>query len=157
MYKIRKIRKEETSEALSLATEVFMEYEAPDYGEKGTEAFLQSMVNNPEFIKSCEEGRSPVYAAFDDGKIIGIMGMRENSNHINMAYIKKEYHRRGVGTSLFNYLLNDITKADPTITKLTLNSSPYGLPFYYHLGFTATMPEQEIDGIRFTPMEYIIK
>ena len=37
---------------------------------------------------------------------------------------------------------------------ITLNSSPYGLPFYQALGFLPTDQEQIVNGIRFTPMEY---
>lgn len=39
---------------------------------------------------------------------------------------------------------------------LTLNSSPYGLPFYLAIGFVPTGDEQEINGIRSTPMKYVI-
>ena len=40
---------------------------------------------------------------------------------------------------------------------LTLNSSPYGSLFYLAIGFIPLSEEQEINGIRFTPMKYIIK
>ena len=46
---------------------------------------------------------------------------------------------------------------NPALDALTLNSSPYGLPFYLALGFIPQSEEQEINGIRFTPMKYIIK
>lgn len=39
---------------------------------------------------------------------------------------------------------------------LTLNASPYGLPFYLALGFIPLSEEQQINGIRFTPMKYTI-
>ncbi|MBQ2785198.1 MAG: GNAT family N-acetyltransferase [Oscillospiraceae bacterium] len=38
-----------------------------------------------------------------------------------------------------------------------LNSSPYGLPCYLALGFVPQSEEQEINGIRFTPMKYVVK
>ena len=56
------------------------------------------------------------------------------------------YHRRGVGTGLFERLREDFPGA------LTVNSSPFGLPFYERLGFTALSGEQTVNGIRFTPM-----
>ena len=37
---------------------------------------------------------------------------------------------------------------------ITLNSSPYGLPFYQSLGFHETDTEQTVNGIQFTPMKY---
>ena len=36
----------------------------------------------------------------------------------------------------------------------TLNSSPYGLPFYKAIGFVPTDEEKTVNGIRFTPMKY---
>ncbi|MCI8326035.1 MAG: GNAT family N-acetyltransferase, partial [Clostridia bacterium] len=42
------------------------------------------------------------------------------------------------------------------VKEITLNSSPYGKNFYLHLGFVPLSEEQEIDGIRFTPMKYAI-
>jgi 8-oxo-dGTP pyrophosphatase MutT (NUDIX family) len=38
--------------------------------------------------------------------------------------------------------------------KITLFSSPYGLPFYLQYGFTPTDVEQHSDGFIFTPMAY---
>ena len=37
---------------------------------------------------------------------------------------------------------------------ITVNSSPYAVEVYRHLGFTPTGGEQNIDGLRFTPMKY---
>ena len=37
---------------------------------------------------------------------------------------------------------------------ITLNSSPYGLPFYKAIGFVPTEEEKTVNGIRFTPMKY---
>lgn len=76
MYEIRKINPSEVKEVLELTLEVFMQFEAPVYKPEGVETFKRDIVENPEFIKNCENGICPIYAAFDDGKIIGIIGMR---------------------------------------------------------------------------------
>lgn len=154
MYEIRKVRCGEVDEALSLALEVFMEFEAPDYAPEGTATFKRDIVENEAFIEKCRQGICPLYAAFDGGRIIAMMGMRANKTHINLAFTKKEYHRRGVATAVFRYLLDDVSRESPSIRTITLNSSPYGLPFYLHLGFVPESGEQEVDGIRFTPMRY---
>ena len=44
MYEIRKITSSELEEALSLAWEVFLEFEAPDYKPEGTQAFRLDIV-----------------------------------------------------------------------------------------------------------------
>ena len=154
-YTIRKINSAELNEALNLALEVFMQFEAPDYKPQGVETFKRDVIENESFIESCKKGICPIYAAFDGNKIIGIIGKR-NSSHINLVFTKREYHRQGVATSIFNYLLNDLKANYPEIKEITLNSSPYGKEFYLHLGFVPLSEEQEIDGIRFTPMKYVI-
>ena len=156
MYEIRKIKENEVEEALSLAMEVFMQFEAPVYKPEGVETFKKDVIENDEFIENCKKGICPIYAAFDNNKIVGIIGMRASKTHINLVFTKKEYHHRGIATAIFNFLLNDLLAENPDLREITLNSSPYGLGFYKHIGFIALSDEQELNGIRFTPMKYII-
>lgn len=155
-YTIRRINESEVEEALALAWEVFMQFEAPDYTPQGAETFKRDIIQNKEFTEKCKKGICPIYAAFDKGKIVGIIGMRSNKTHINLVFTKKEYHRQGVATAIFNYLLEDLLNEDPELKEITLNSSPYGLPFYRKIGFIPLSEEQEADGIRYTPMKYPI-
>lgn len=157
MYRIRKITEFEIDEALDLALDVFMEFEAPDYKPEGTAAFKRDIIENEEYIRNCRQGICPIYAAFDDGRIIGIIGTRPNKTHINLVFVKKEYHRQGVATALFRFLLEDVLRENPELKEVTLNSSPYGKPFYLHIGFIPLSEELETDGIRFTPMKYTIR
>lgn len=154
---IRKIRGHEVEDAMKLALEVFMEFEAPDYKPEGVATFKNDIVENPTFIENAREGTCPIYGAFDGERMVALMGMRSSKTHINLVFTKSEYHRRGIATAIFQYLLNDLLSANPTLEELTLNSSPYGLPFYLHLGFIPLSDEQEVNGIRFTPMKYIVK
>ena len=154
---IRKITCDEVESAMRLALEVFMQFEAPDYPPEGVETFKKDIVENPEFLENARRGICPVYGAFDGDKIVALMGMRSSKTHINLVFTKKEYHRKGIARAIFHYLLNDILRENPALEALTLNSSPYGLPFYLALGFIPQSAEQEINGIRFTPMKYIIK
>ncbi len=155
IYEIRKIASTEVDAALDLALEVFMEFEAPDYKPEGVETF-KSFVRGENLINGFKQGLCPMYGAFDNDKLIGIIGMRENKTHINLVFVKKEYQRKGVATAIFRYLLDDLLKENPAISEITLNSSPYGVPFYLHLGFVPQSEEQEKDGIRYTPMKYDI-
>ena len=156
MYPIRKINGDEVNEAIALASEVFMQFEAPDYSPEGVDSFQRDIVENEVFIDSCKQGIRPIYAAFDGDKIIGIMGMRPNKTHISLAFVKKEYHRQGVATALFHFLLEDVRKDNPDLREITLNASPYGKAFYLHMGFTPLSEEKEVHGIRFTPMKYVV-
>ena len=157
MYEIRKIKENEVEQALSLAMEVFMQFEAPDYKPEGVETFRRDIIENDEFIENCKKGICPIYAAFDNDKIVGIIGLRATKTHINLVFTKKEYHHRGIATAIFNFMLSDLLAENPDLKEITLNSSPYGLDFYKHISFIALTDEQEINGIRFTPMKYIVK
>ena len=156
MYEIRKVKSDEVDDALRLALEVFMEFEAPDYKPEGIEAF-KSFIGDERLIQGFKRGICPMYAAFDNGKIIGVIGMRANKTHINLAFVKKEYHRRGIATGIFRFLLRDLREENPALSEITLNSSPYGLPFYRHLGFVPQSEELEEDGLRYTPMKLLVK
>jgi len=153
---IRKISSNEVESAMELALEVFMQFEAPDYHPSGVETFKRDIVENADYLEKAKQGICPIYGAFDGEKMIALIGMRRNKTHINLVFTKKEYHRKGIATAIFNYLLKDVLSENPNIRELTLNSSPYGLPFYLHIGFIPLSDEQEINGIRFTPMKYII-
>ena len=59
------------------------------------------------------------------------------------------YHRWGIGRRLFEAMKQDYARK-----AFTVHSSPYAVEVYRHLGFAATGPEQTVNGLRFTPMEY---
>ena len=153
---IRKITADEVQPAMALALEVFLQFEAPDYAPQGTEAFKRDITNNESYLEKVRSGICPIYAAFDKEKMVGLMGMRASKTHINLAFTKASHHRQGIATAIFYRLLEDVLSENPSLKAITLNSSPYGLPFYRHIGFAPLTEEQIIDGIRFTPMQYTI-
>ena len=130
-FVIRKIFSNEVEEAMELALEVFMQFEAPDYGDAGVETFKRDIVENPTFIDNAKNGLCPIYAAFDGDKMVALIGMRSSKTHINLVFTKKEYHRKGIATSIFKYLLNDLLNENPSLNELTLNSSPYGMDYLF--------------------------
>lgn len=156
MFEIRKVNPNEVDEALELALEVFLEFEAPDYKPQGVETF-KGFISDEKLVQGFKRGICPMYAAFDNGKLIGLIGMRANKTHINLVFVKKEYQRKGVATEIFRYLLSDLRRENPALSEITLNSSPYGVPFYLRLGFAPQSEELEEDGIRYTPMKFFVK
>ncbi|MBR4554438.1 MAG: GNAT family N-acetyltransferase [Ruminococcus sp.] len=141
---IRPLEDSERGAALSLAWKVFEEYESPDYSPEGTEEFRKCL-GDEEYLAGIV-----YYGAFDGERLTGILGIRQDRAHICFFFVDGEYHRRGIGTALFRRMLEDFPKRT-----VTLNSAPYGLPFYRKLGFRAKSGEQTVNGIRFTPMSYI--
>lgn len=73
-----------------------------------------------------------------------------------MMFVNKEYHRQGIARSLFQ-TVEQRCKSEDNISNITVNSSPYAIEFYHHLGFFNTDEEITVNGIRFTPMSYLLK
>lgn len=142
-FTVRALEESETDAALRLVWNVFVEFEAPDYGREGVDEF-QKCLNDAGFLAGIR-----YYGAFCEENLIGVLGVREQEAHVCFLFVDGAYHRRGVGTALFQRLRQDRPES-----KITVNSSPYGLPFYQALGFTAAGGEQTVNGIRFTPMFY---
>lgn len=152
-YDIRRLRPDEVDEALALAMDTFLAYEAPDYGPEGVASFRRDIIDNSDFRAACMNGTNRMWGALDGHRIIGLMGMRGES-HIVLVFTHKDYHRQGVASAILRALLADVRRDNPHIRRLTLNSSPYGLPFYLHAGFQPADTEKTINGIRFTSMTY---
>ena len=140
---IRRLFEDERPETLDLAWRVFSEYESRDYSAAGTEEF-QKCLHDEEYLYGLQ-----YYGAYDGEKLIGEIAIRPDRKHICFFFVDGRYHRRGIGTRMFQCLLEDYP--DETIT---LNSSPYGRPFYKAIGFVPTDEEKTVNGIRFTPMKY---
>lgn len=142
-FEIRKLTENERSDALSLALDVFMEYEAPEYSESGVEEFKKCL-KDENYLSGIE-----YYGAFDGKKLVGFVGIKPERNHICFYFVNGKFHRRGIGKALFNFMIKNY----PNVS-ITVNSSPFGVPFYKSVGFVQTSGEQTVNGIRFTPMLY---
>lgn len=143
--KTRRLEPSEIPEALRLVWDTFIEFEAPDYVPEGVKKFREC-IDDRDFV-----GKLTFYGAFLHGLLAGVMATRDSGCHIAMFFVLQEYQRRGIGKMLFEYILRDCPDE-----KLTVNSSPYAVGIYAKLGFASTDIEQTTDGIRYTPMEYIV-
>lgn len=142
VYPVRRLSREEIPAALELCWRVFLEFEAPEYSQEGIAAFRASL-DDPERTRGLR-----LYGAFHEDALVGVLSMRE-PQHIGGFFVDAAYHRRGIGKKLFAAMRQDYEKQE-----FTVNSSPYAVEVYRHLGFTPTGGEQNIDGLRFTPMKY---
>ena len=140
--KIEKLGQKRIDECLDLVWQVFSEFEVPVFPPEG----------GPEYKRIIEETRQrkniSFYGALANGKVVGVLGMREN-NHIGYFYVDKRYHKRGIGRSLFERMMRDYD-----LKEFTVNAAPYGVPIYTRLGFSPTDKEQNVNGVIFTPMKY---
>jgi GNAT superfamily N-acetyltransferase len=136
-------------EAMNLVWRVFSEYEKPVYPREGVQVFWDFIQTN-SIREQCNNGMQ-IWGAFCGANLAGILASR-NRTHICLLFVEKEYHRRGIAKKLFQTFLASL--GDLT-APVTVNSSPYAVPVYQKLGFTAAGPEQIDNGIIFRPMQYI--
>ena len=144
-YPVRRLTREEIPRALELCWRVFLEFEAPEYSPEGIAAFRASL-DNPERNRQMD-----FYGAFDGETLVGVLSMRA-PRHIAGFFVDAAYHRRGIGRRLFEAMRQDYARQE-----FTVNSSPYAVEVYRHLGFEPADTEQVTDGLRYTPMFYPAK
>lgn len=142
--KIKKLLNSHRDEALNLTLNVFMEFGASDYNEEGVQTF-KDYIDNKELSENLE-----MHGAYSDNKLVGVVATRNEGNHITLLFVDGKYHRQGIGRKLFEQVIKNSSGAN-----ITVNSSPYAIEVYHHLGFIETDFEHIDDGIRYTPMVYI--
>ena len=139
---VRRLRSEEVPAALELTWKVFQQFEAPEYTQEGID-FFHASLHDAQRIRALR-----FYGAFDGDELVGTLCMRQ-PQHIGGFFVRAAYHRRGIGRALFQAMRQDYERQE-----FTVNSSPYAVEVYRHLGFAPTGAEQTVDGLRFTPMRF---
>lgn len=148
-YEIRFMNRDEWEEAMGLTWKTFLEFEGDDYSPEGVRSF-EDFITNSGLKRMFIMGTYQVMAAFSDGRMVGIISLR-NETHISLLFVDGHYHRRGIGRALI-FALAEYVKTEIGKKRLTVNASPYGVGFYHRLGFQDLGPERQQDGIIFTPM-----
>jgi GNAT superfamily N-acetyltransferase len=144
------MRSGEESKVSNLVWSVFTEFEAPEYSQAGIDEFKKFIL--PEQIKTnCDSGELFILCCKNNEEIVGIIAIR-GCSHISLLFVKREYHRKGIARKLLKLAIEKCCKMDPDLKGITVNSSPYAIRIYEKMGFERTDGEQEINGIRFTPM-----
>jgi len=149
---IKEVAAEDIGRAIDLVNRVFFEFVAVDYSEKGRNTF-ESYVKNKlqEVTADLKTGHKKMWAYYQGGEILGVIATQNNA-HISLMFVDKEHHRKGIARQLFFTVLEEIKQSE-SATQVTVNSSPYAVSAYEHLGFIKTDDEQEKDGIIFVPMK----
>ena len=143
---IRELKPSEIHDATTLALEVFMKFESPDYGEEGTQTFAKYL-QDAEFLSTLRW-----YGAFCGQLMVGMIATRKHGAHIALFFVDETYHRQGIGRRLF-----ETAMLDANGPMITVNAAPTAVTVYRKLGFVAIKGEQVTDGIRFTPMRFDIQ
>jgi len=141
---LRDLRRGEESRACSLARQVFSETVAPGLPGDGIEEFHRYA--EPLAFAARLASHHAALVATRRNKLVGLIEIR-HKRHIAMLFVAQSHRGRGVGSRLLERAL---TLCDPG--PVTVHAAPDAFAFYARHGFTATAPEQLVNGLRFVPM-----
>ena len=80
--------------------------------------------------------------------ICGVAGLRD-ARHLYHLFVRKEFHRRGLGRELWQRLMGTSESL-----YFTVNSSLFAIPVYKSLGFVSAGEQQSRNGVTVQPMVY---
>jgi predicted GNAT family N-acyltransferase len=134
-----------------LIRKVFDEFVATDYCEEGNRFFYDWI--EPSRITARQKN---ILLAMCESKIVDMIEIRDN-NWISLLFVDKEYQRQGIAKKLIQKSLRNSIQKDADLDKFYVHASPFSIPIYKKLGFIETSEMQEKNGIKYLPMEMIIK
>ncbi|MCM1155425.1 MAG: GNAT family N-acetyltransferase [Roseburia sp.] len=152
-YQIRSAYRDEWDDAMALAWKTFLQFEADTYTMEGIRHF-EDFITDTTLHRMFIMGAYQMFVALEGKKIVGMITLR-NAAHISLLFVDAGYHRQGIGRALIEYL-REYLLSEAGVSKVTVNAAPYGVGFYHKLGFRDLRPEEERDGIRYTPMEFVL-
>ena len=115
----------------------------------GAEKFM-AHCRLPAIEKYLSQEKYQYQIAHLGGELAGVVAMRDNT-HLFHLFVPRALHRRGIALQLWQAARTaSLVRGNPD--GFTVNSSVYALPFYESLGFVATAPRVEADGIAYVPM-----
>ena len=152
-YQIRNAYRDEWEDAMSLAWRTFLRFEADVYSPEGVKNF-ENFITDSTLYRMFVVGSYQLFVALDGKKIVGMLTLR-GGTHISLLFVDEKYHRKGIGRALMQYLSNYLL-TEMQASRVTVNSSPYGVGFYHRLGFQDLRPQEKKDGIIYTPMEFVL-
>lgn len=148
-YSYRFMSDEEVTVVCQLVNSVFDRSVAPLYTKKGRRNFREYA--DQEAMSSRVRSDHFVLLAIGDGRIAGVIEVRDH-RHVSLLFIEPDQQGRGLGRELLRRAQEICRSADPGLGEITVNSSPNAVEIYKRMGFESTGNEQDINGVRSTPM-----
>ncbi|WP_050460543.1 GNAT family N-acetyltransferase [Herbaspirillum autotrophicum] len=131
-------------------------YFVPDPTHDSAAAFLASVT--PAAISALIDNPACRYYVASHGgnpALAGVIALRQlpARHHVHHLFVAPELHGQGVARTLWQHA-RDAAGNDGHAGGFSVNSSVFAVPMYERLGFIATGPEAEKNGICFVPMQY---
>lgn len=140
----RPARPEEVPALAGFAQRIFAAAVAPAFTAEGVATFAGYADASAMAARQCNHR---LVVAAVGTTVVGLLEVRDES-HVAMLFVERAYQRRGIGRSLLRAAFGP----EERWPSLTVNSAPGAEGAYERLGFVATGPEEERNGMRYLPM-----
>jgi GNAT superfamily N-acetyltransferase len=131
-----------------LLSELAAEFIVHEFDAPGQRRFLSE--NDAEAIRGLVAKGFRYHVAEGGGKIVGFVGVRDNS-HLYHLFVAKSVQGRGVGRKLWNFAKNECESLGHR-GAFTVNSSTNAIPIYERWGFRRDGPSKNSGGVVYNPM-----
>lgn len=135
-----------------LVKQVFDELVAPDYNQRGVDEFFRFV--NPSAVAERVRSGGHVLVAKKSGKIVGVL---EFVPPDRIALLFVTLRGKGIGKELVTRIIEKAKHEDPSLSKVTVHSSPYAKVAYQKMGFRRSGNATTEHGIRYIPMELVLE
>ena len=149
LIQIRPARLSEANSIIAMVLRSFDVIVAPDYSNEGIDYFHHEVT--AESLENAINDDEIVLVALADANLAGVIKVRDET-HISMLFVDQLHQARGIGRELITRAVAEIQNRTPHATIITVNSSPFAVPVYIHMGFQAAGPETETDGMKYFPL-----
>jgi GNAT superfamily N-acetyltransferase len=107
-------------------------------------------MNTPAATTGRMRGNYHYYIAEDEGQIVGMIAMRDNS-HLYHLFVDQAWHGHGIGRRLWEHA-REVCRRNGNPGRYTVNSTPEAIPIYERFGFVATGEIETRNGLTALPM-----
>lgn len=141
----------EEQDVRDFVKQVFDELVAPDYEREGIDEFFRFM--NPAAIAERLRSGGDMLVAKKSGKIVGVIEFVP-PNRIALLFVT--LRGQGIGKELVARAIERAKHDNPSLSKVTVHSSPYAEAAYQKMGFRRSGNATTEQGIRYIPMELLL-
>lgn len=151
---IKKYKQGQEIAIFQLIKAVYDAFVAIDYSPEGN-AFFYDWIQ-PQKIAERQLKQNNIWLAYMGAELAGVIEIRDNK-FVSLLFVDKNYQRHGIAKSLFDASLREMKQRNSSLDKVYVHASPFSIPIYRNMGFVETDDMCEENGIKYVPMEMIIK
>lgn len=147
---ICKMSGRQINQALELIRKVFDECDKEDYEDMGILSFYH-FIRREQIEERVKSGEMVFFGAYEESELVGVIAMRGGLS-CEPAICRKKTAEAGDREKTDSARSGVLPGENPQLKAITVSASPKGKRAYEAMGFRALTPEQEKQGMRFTPM-----